>query len=33
MRGSSNAAALENEEYSFIAIAPRSTLTRTGSNW
>ena len=28
-----NAGALGNMEYSFIAIAPRSTLTWTGNTW
>ena len=32
-RGSSNAGALENTEYSFIAIALRSTLIQSGSTW
>ena len=31
--GSSNTEALENTEYPFIAIAPRSTLARSGSTW
>ena len=31
--GSRNAEAFGNAEYSFIAIAPRSTLTRSGSTW
>ena len=31
--GSSNAGALGNAEYPFIAIAPRSTLARSGSTW
>ena len=31
--GSSNAEALVNAEYPFIAITPRSTLARSGSNW
>ena len=31
--GSSNAGALVNVEYPFIAIAPRSTLVRSGSTW
>ena len=31
--GSSNAEALENADYTFIAIAPSSTLTRSGSTW
>ena len=31
--GSSNAGALGNTEYPFIAIARRSTLTRSGSTW
>ena len=30
---SSNSGALRNEEYPFIAIAPRSTLSRSGSTW
>ena len=33
MWGSSSAGALENVEYPFIAIAPRSTLALTGSTW
>ena len=32
-RGSSNAGALGNTEYLFIAIAPRSSLDRSGSPW
>ena len=32
-RGPSNAGDLENVEYPFIAIAPRSTLARRGSTW
>ena len=32
-RGSSNAGALGNAEYPFIAIAPRSTLARIYSTW
>ena len=31
--GSSNAGALGNAAYPFIAIAPRSTLVRSGSTW
>ena len=31
--GSSTAGALENAEYPVIAIAPRSTLARSGSTW
>ena len=31
--GSSNAGALGNTEYPFIAVAPRSTLARLGSTW
>ena len=31
--GSSNAGALGNVEYPFIGIAPRSTLTQSGSTW
>ena len=31
--GSSNAGALGNVDYPFIAIVPRSTLTRNGSTW
>ena len=31
--GSSNAGALGNAEYSFIAITPRSTLAQSGSTW
>ena len=31
--GSSNARALRNAEYPFIAIAPRYTLARSGSTW
>ena len=31
--GSSNAGTLKNAEYPFIAIAPRSTLTWSGSTW
>ena len=31
--GSSDAGALGNADYPFIAIAPRSTLARSGSTW
>ena len=31
--GSSDAGALGNAEHPFIAIAPRSTLARSGSTW
>ena len=33
LRGSSNAGALENAEYRFIAITPRFTLARSRSTW
>ena len=33
MAGSSNAGALGNAEYPFIAIAHRSTLIQSGSTW
>ena len=33
LQNSSDAGALENAEYPFIAIAPRSTQARSGSTW